>query len=181
MHKAMCTSIKWTHTFPYLDDRMVVTITQCMCRAYMYDYEAKRIYIIIRCHMKQRFVRRVNTTFTSFCAKTFHTTTIYISFSAEVESAQLVLKLDIAHFVHMIWMSDRPVASMRSAPMVLLSPAQLYEPCNYTELTFTLREKGLVRDDSCSKRWFNHCFTIGLQHFCTHYFCIQRSHNSFVV
>ena len=36
------------------------------------------------------------------------TTTIYILFCPEVESAQLTIKLDIAHFVHMIYkMSDR--------------------------------------------------------------------------
>ena len=35
---------------------------------------------------------------------------------------------------------------MRSAPVVFLSPAQFYEP--RTELTFTLGEIGLVRDDS---------------------------------
>ena len=37
-----------------------------------------------------------------FSRETFHTTNVYILFSPEVESAQLVLKLDIAHFVHVI-------------------------------------------------------------------------------
>ena len=47
-----------------------------------------------------------------------------------------------------------------------LSPAQFYEP--RIELTFTLGEIGLVRDDFRLKRWFNHRFTIR--------FCIRRSH-----
>ena len=44
----------------------------------------------------------------SFRAKAFHAITIYILFSTDVESAQLVLKLDIVHLIiHAIWMSDR--------------------------------------------------------------------------
>ena len=43
-------------------------------------------------------------------------------------------------------LNERPVASVHSALVVLLSPAQVYEPC--IELTFQLGEKGLIRDNS---------------------------------
>ena len=70
----------------------------------------------------------INTTFTiSLCAKTFCTTTIYIMFSAEVEFGQLVLNLDIAHFVLVIWMSDR-------WPPRVLPRWSCYTPPSYTNL-----------------------------------------------
>ena len=80
---------------------------------------------------------------TSFCTKPFRTTTIYILFRAEIDCA-ISVKLDIAHFVHVIWMSDRwPPCIL---PDGLPNPAQLYK--RRIELIFTLGKNFLVRNDS---------------------------------
>ena len=90
----------------------------------------------------KHFVRCINTTLTlSFHTKTFHKTTIYTLFSLEVESAQWVLNWTLRTlFTWSEWVTG--------------GPAQLYK--HRIELTFTLGEKGLARDDSHSKRWFSH-------------------------
>ena len=96
-------------------------------------------YRTIRCRMKQHFIQRcINTTFTLFRAKKRFIRKPFTFRSVRTLNLQLVLKLGIAHFVHTIWMIDG--WPLRSAPMVLLSPAQLYK--RRMELMFTLGEKG---------------------------------------
>ena len=65
-----------------------------------------------------------------FCAKMFCMTTFTFCSVRRLNVRSLVLKLDIAHFVQVIWMSDRWAFEVSSihctfCPMVLLSPAQL--------------------------------------------------------
>ena len=126
------------------------------------------------CRTKQCFVRHcINTTFTlSFRAKTFCTTTIYILFSPEVKSVQLVLKLDTAHFVHMIWMTGGLCAIY---PSGLAKPRPVIRTSYQADVH--IGEKDFVWDDSHWKQRFNHRFTI---HFCIRSFSIWRSHYRFM-
>ena len=120
----------------------------------------------------------INMTFTlSSHAKTFCTTTIdYILFSAVVESAQLVLKLDTAHFIHVIWMSDRWPPCVRPWRSCL-STAQLYERC--IELMFTLGkrvfyETCLVQPSFRYKVYMTFLYTAFTLHSHTNYNIIQN-------
>ena len=79
-----------------------------------------------------------------FRAKAFHTITIYILFSTDVESAQLVLKLDIVHLIHAIWMSDRwPPCIL---PSGLAKPRPVLRASYWVNVH--IRKKDFVRDDS---------------------------------
>ena len=81
-----------------------------------------------------------------FHAKMFCTTTIYILFNTEVEwICTVCVKIGLCT-LYSRDMNEWQVASMHSVPVVLLSPAQLYEP--RIESMFTLGESGLIRDDS---------------------------------
>ena len=139
------------------------------------------MYHTIRCHTKQCFWRRINTrpfTF-SFRAKKFVRQTIYILFSPEVDNlCSCSVKIGHCAFCSCD-MNGWPVTSLRFGQVVLLSPAQLYLYEPRIELTFILGEKGLVRDDSCSKDGGSTIVSL-FNVFCKR-FCLRCPHYKFLL
>ena len=124
-------------------------------------------------YTKWRFVRCCNnTTFTLlFRVKTYCMKTIYILFNPEVEYAQLMLKLDIALFVHVIWMSYRwppcifPDGFAKPRPVIWTSYRVDVHVGGKGSRTRQLSIKVMVQPDTTFLY--------------VHRFCIRHSHYSF--
>ena len=107
--------------------------------------------ITIRCRMKWRFVRYISMTFTfDISCKLKHF--VWQSFTF-FQCGSWICMVSVKTWLCALCSYDLyewQVGSVHSAPVVLLSPAQLYERC--IELMFTLGKMDLVWHDSDLKQ-----------------------------
>ena len=127
-------------------------------RCYQYDHLH---YPTIQCSMKRFIQHCINMTIHVIVSLKYVLYDIHLHF---VQSRGWICAVSVltGHwtFVHVISMSERWPCAFWPGGLAI-------------ELMFTSGEKGLVRDNSLSKRWFNHCLTI--QRFCNFVYNIHMT------